>query len=134
MFKNLLALALVALALSGCVTDYKKINGKPFYGTTPEFAGWEQKKRAGLIPVSISCRMPRAGAAARAPRGSNLTTKWAKAPPSGVKWVVIFVGPQPEAEVERAHARAMGARKTSGGSFYQSVSKQQFFCEIWRTS
>ncbi|TPI13033.1 hypothetical protein FJW06_15360 [Mesorhizobium sp. B4-1-3] len=132
MFKQIQTLAVVALALSGCVSDYKKVDGKPFYGTTPAFTAWDQKKKDGLIPVSISCRMPQSGPAAYAPKGTTVSTKWAKAPPN-VKWVEFFTGPQSDVEPERVHARSLGARKISGGSFYQTVSKQRIYCEIWRT-
>jgi hypothetical protein len=122
---------LVASVLSGCAAQSRpSVNGRPYYGADPNFLMLKRMADTGLMPISISCQMPRSGPAAKSPEGNQATLRWTKAPKAHLGWSII-VGESAGAQAERAAAKAKGFRKVSTDSFYQSVARKRMKCELW---
>lgn len=122
---------LLAVAFSGCAAQsFVSVNGKPYHGADPQFAKLKRMGDSGLMPASISCRMPRSGPEAKSPESNTTVLRWVKAP-KRTAWNVI-VGESAIAKSQRAEARAKGFRRVSVSSFYQSVARQRMSCELWR--
>lgn len=65
---------------SGCVAQpgFFLLDGKPYQGSDPSVLGMKRAQQAGLMPVSISCRMPRTGPGAKPPVGPHCKGRMGK--------------------------------------------------------
>lgn len=125
-------LCLVASVLSGCVAQPQfSVDGRPYYGHDPDVQKMIRMGNEGLVPISVSCKMPRSGPTAKLPDGIQTTIRWTKATNPYPGWTVV-IGDSAGAKAERAAAIAKGYHKVSSGSFYQSVARKQMTCELWR--
>lgn len=118
--------------LSGCVAQpVFSVDDMPYAGSNGGMLKMKRLGEAGLIPVSISCRMPRSGPAAKSPTGYLVTHRWMKAPTPYPDWTAI-VGDSPLSQAHRASVKAKGYRLVAQDSYYQTVAHQRVRCELWR--